>query len=72
MGMADLPQEIKIPADLVAGSVVGAAWMNWLQGGLEIAGLVLAVIYGVARVYDTKLFRDFKMWLRTRNIKKDE
>lgn len=60
----ELPNGVKHTADAVAGSVVAASWLDWLQGGLEIAGLILAVAYGIARLYDTKLYRDIAARLR--------
>lgn len=67
MGMPaiqDAPQSVKVLGDATAGALVAGAWMDYIQGGLEVAGLILAVLYGVARVYDSKLYRDFVAWLR--------
>lgn len=60
-----LPQSVKNVGDVTAGTVLTASWFDWIQGPLEFTALVLAVVYGAARLYDTKLYRDIVQWLKT-------
>lgn len=69
MGMADLPQSVKGTLDVAAGATIAASWLDFLRDGLEIFGLALAVAYGVARLYDTKMYRDIVQWMRGRKPK---
>lgn len=49
-----LQEQVKTVGDVAAGSVIAASWLDLIKGGLEIFGLILAVLYGVVRLYETK------------------
>lgn len=59
--MREHTQEVvKNGADGVAGATILLAWMEALIPVLNIVGLVLAIIWGIYRIYDIKLSHKIK------------
>lgn len=54
----------KIAGDVLAGATLAASWFDILKDGLEIVGLVLAVIYGAFRLYEMQTTQRIIAWLR--------
>lgn len=59
--MKEHTQEVvKNGADGIAGATILLAWMEALIPILNVAGLILAIIWGVYRIYDIKLAHKIK------------
>ena len=60
--MNSLPESVKHAGDAVAGAITTAAFFGWISN----ATAVLALIYLLIRVCETKTVRALASWLRAK------
>ena len=58
--MTGITEPVKQTTDILAGTAVGAAWLNMLPDLLSIIALALSIVWFMIRIWESETVKDWR------------